>query len=159
MTTEQTPSDEEPEATEVAKDKDPNVELRAAFKREKALSAKYRGELMESRLDAIGLTHTEGLGKAIAKEYDGDMTVEAMSAYAQEEYSYQGEVTQTSPEVATGERLERLSEVSESITPPEPSNPVQDADASMNDPESGRIEAKSSLATKAGAFYDEHYGT
>jgi hypothetical protein len=30
----------------------------------------------------------KGLGKAIAKEYDGAMTLEALSAYASEEYGY-----------------------------------------------------------------------
>lgn len=161
MTTEQTTQVTTTEATFVATEaQDGPAELRAALKREQDKAAQYRGELMESRLESIGLNKEAGLGKAIAKEYDGDMTVEAISAYAQEEYSYDGAVEQTPQAVVTGDRLETLDATSEPVTPPPP--PPDEAaaiTAKMNDPEAGSEEAKASLNAKTAQFMGEHYPT
>ncbi len=139
--------------------KDPNVELREALKVEKAKTAEYRGELMSTRLEAIGLSHTEGLGKAIAKEYDGDMTVEAVSAYAETEYNHQGTVEAAPPEVVTADKLETLSGVSESITPPPETDKAQEVTDKMHDPEAGRAEAVASVNAKVAQFVKENYPT
>jgi len=137
---------------------DGNAELRAALKREKDKTAQYRGELIGSRLREIGLDPEKMVGKAIAKEYDGDMTVDAVSAFALEEYGYEGSPESTPPAVETGERLAQLDGVSEPLTPPEPIDEAKDATDKMDDPESGREEAAASIAAKSNQFYGEHYG-
>jgi hypothetical protein len=138
--------------------KEANAELRAALKREKAKTAEYRGELVGSRLREIGLDPDKMVGKAIAKEYDGDMTVDAVSAFALEEYGYEGTAETTLPAVETGERLTQLESVSEPLTPPEPVDKAGETTAKMDDPESGREEAAASVAAKSQQFYAEHYG-
>ncbi len=160
MTTEEShfvTRDGEPEATEKVETGDANVELREALKREKALTAGYRGELMSTRLEAIGLNHTKGLGKAIAKEYDGDMTVEAVKAYAQTEYGHEGTVETEPPEVTTADKLETLSTLSEAITPPPEIDKARETTDKMDDPESGRDEAVASVNAKMAQFARENY--
>ena len=44
---------------------------------------------MAGYYDSIGLDPENKLGKAIAKEYDGEASLEALSAYAKEEYGYE----------------------------------------------------------------------
>jgi len=157
MENETTTEAESSETMQTAEVKEP-AELRAALDRANAKAAQYRDELMDSRLDAIGLKATEGLGKAIAKEYDGDMTVEALSAYAQAEYNHQGQVAEVPAEVATTERLEQLSGVSEAVTPPPEEDPAGELTAKMADPETGREDAELSIAAKSNQFYQEQYG-
>jgi hypothetical protein len=114
---------------------------------------------MASRLDAIGLSKNEGLGKAIAREYDGDMTVEALGAYAQSEYNYMGTAETVPPEVEVGARLTQLDGVSEAVTPPPAVNRIEEAEAKLSDPEADRQVAVDAIALKSQAFYQEHYGT
>jgi hypothetical protein len=70
---------------------DPEVgpaQLRAALKRERTENAGLRAQQMTTVYAEADLDPTAGLGKAIAKEYDGPMTLEALTAYASEEYGY-----------------------------------------------------------------------
>jgi hypothetical protein len=70
---------------------DPEIgpaQLRAALKREREENAGLRAQQMTSVYAEADLDLTKGLGKAIAKEYDGPMTLEALTAYASEEYGY-----------------------------------------------------------------------
>ena len=57
---------------------------------EKALeeNRKLKADQLAGAFGTIGLDPTTGLGKAIAKEYDGDATPEALSAYASSEYGW-----------------------------------------------------------------------
>lgn len=64
-------------------------ELREALSRKDAENKKYRGFLMENAFTTLGLDPTKGIGKAIAKEFDGDPTVEAVEAYAVDEYGWE----------------------------------------------------------------------
>lgn len=50
---------------------------------------KQRTQLLESAFKGVGLDPTTGLGKAIAKEYNGDATVEALREFATTEYGYE----------------------------------------------------------------------
>lgn len=70
---------------------DPDIgpaQLRAALKRERTENAGLRAQQMTNVYAEADLDPTKGLGKAIAKEYDGPMTLEALTAYAGEEYGY-----------------------------------------------------------------------
>ena len=41
---------------------------------------------LTAAFDEIGMDPTKGLGKAVAKEYDGEISTEALSQYIQDEY-------------------------------------------------------------------------
>lgn len=70
---------------------DPKVpqELRAAYKREKAENKKLKAQLMDKAYEDAGLDTASGLGKAIAKLYDGEPDTESILAYAKEEFGYE----------------------------------------------------------------------
>ena len=63
--------------------------LRAKLEAEIAQKNKYKTQLMANAYDDLGLKADEGLGKAIAKEYDGEPTREALANYAKDEYGYE----------------------------------------------------------------------
>ena len=76
------------------------AQLRAALKRERTENAGLRADQMTGVYAKVDLDPTTGLGKAIAKEYDGDMTVEALTAYAKTEYDYDAPEAPTNPQAA-----------------------------------------------------------
>ena len=82
---------------------DPEVgpaQLRARLKAVQAQNAELRVGQMTQVYAAVDLDPDTGLGKAIAKEYDGDMTVEALTAFANEEYGYVVPEAPTNPQAA-----------------------------------------------------------
>ena len=74
------------------------VQLRARLKAVQAQNAELRAGQMAQVYAAVDLDPSTGLGKAIAKEYDGDMTVEALTAYAGDEYGYVVPEAPTNPQ-------------------------------------------------------------
>jgi uncharacterized membrane protein YkoI len=77
------------------------AQLRAALKRERTENAGLRAKEMAGVYKEIHLDPNNGLGKAIAKEFDGDMTAEALAAYAKEEYGYDVPEAPTNPQTET----------------------------------------------------------
>ena len=84
MDTDETTTDE----TTDAGDSGPIKQLRAANKKVTEERDAMRVLLMKQAYVEVGLDPEEGLGKAIAKEYDGDPTTEALATYAQSEYGH-----------------------------------------------------------------------
>jgi hypothetical protein len=64
------------------------IQLRAALKAQREENATLRAGQMTQAYKDAGLDPAMGLGKAIAKEYDGDMTPEALTEYARDEYGW-----------------------------------------------------------------------
>lgn len=64
-------------------------ELREYAKRQSEQAAKYKGIALENSFAKIGLDPTKGLGKAIAKEYDGEPDAESLLEFAKTEYEYE----------------------------------------------------------------------
>ena len=85
-TEETTETSEESKGPKQLRDRLAQVEAELAEK-EKALNVQ-RMRLLESAFEQVGLSPTEGLGKAIAKEYDGEPTPDALKAYAESEYGF-----------------------------------------------------------------------
>lgn len=56
---------------------------------------------MERAFTEVGLQADKGLGKAILKEYDGEISAEAVAAYAKEEYGWEGTTVSEHPEAQT----------------------------------------------------------
>lgn len=138
---------------------DPNAELRAYNERLKEENRKFRTTLMEAHLQGLGLTAETGLGKAIAKEYEGEMTPEAVAEFAKSEYGHDSATAEASPPaVATAERIAQVAAQSTPITPPPPADPVADAEEKVKAPDASRDDAVSALSVKMERFVQEHYG-
>ena len=97
-------------------------------------NAEYKTMLLSSAYTELGLDPTKELGKAIAKEYKGEPTLEALSAYAQDEYGYEapapsGDHT-LAPVVAQQQaRLDSVGATAGSIVPPTQSDALAKAEA------------------------------
>ena len=65
------------------------TELREAKERAEAEAKKWRGLLMEAAFTGLELDPNKGLGKAIAKEYEGEPTAEAIAVFAETEYQWE----------------------------------------------------------------------
>lgn len=75
-------------------------ELRAALDREKARREQLEGKLADQVFEQLGLSRSEGVGKAIDKLFDGDKTDrEAVEAYARDEFNWTpNSATPTTPQ-------------------------------------------------------------
>lgn len=116
---------EDTEATTTETESGGPKELREALARREAENKRLRGILMENAFRTLGLDPTKGIGKAIAKEYDGEPTVEAVEAYAVDEYGWEKQSgTQPSPEAALIETAQQrvTQATSGSVTAPPPSD-------------------------------------
>jgi hypothetical protein len=134
-----------------------NAELRAALKRtQEALKEANQLHLVRNLTD-IGLDPGTGLGKAIAKEYDGEMTVDAIAAYARDEYGHDAAVpSQVPQEVQAGDRLDQAMRVSTAVEPRRVPTPGEEyvEKIDSNDPEATRQDAIASIAAKAQQFQE-----
>ncbi len=79
------------ETVEVEPTADEPKGMRKVIADQAATIKRQRTLLLEGAYDQLGLQTDSGLGKAIAKEYDGEPTYEALAAYAKEEYGYEGQ--------------------------------------------------------------------
>ena len=82
MTTHETPIEEQVETDEP---KGLRKQLAEAHAEIKAL----KQEKLTGAFDALGLDPSKGLGKAIAKEYDGEPSPTALAEYAKAEYGWE----------------------------------------------------------------------
>jgi hypothetical protein len=139
---------------------DANAELRAYNKRLKAENRDFKARIMSGDLKAIGLDHEAGLGKAIAKEYDGEMTTEALAAYAKDEYGHDSAVPlQVPQEVQAGDRLDQAMQGSTPVVPTEApiAGQAEIDKIDANDPEATRQDALKSIRAKSGQFQETFY--
>lgn len=93
-------------------------ELREALKRSNQENKELRARVMKDEFAKAGLDPTKGLGKAIAKEYDGELDAEAIKAYASEEYGWEAgsQENPLQPQIDAGnERLEQVQNSSQPI--------------------------------------------
>ncbi len=80
------------ETTEVAEKTDKPEEakgLRKQLNDAHAVIAKQRTDILTPAYSQLGLDPTKELGKAIAKEYEGEASFDALAAYAKAEYGYE----------------------------------------------------------------------
>jgi len=96
--------------------------LRAQLEKVLAENKKPRSDKLASTFNGIGLSVEAGLGKAIAKEYDGELSVDAVAAYAESEYGYvKPEATHQAAQQIAQEQA-RLDTVGQVTTPVQPVN-------------------------------------
>ncbi|MEN8233780.1 MAG: hypothetical protein ABFR89_02515 [Actinomycetota bacterium] len=141
-TTETTEGTETTEAPEGGAPK----ELREAYKRSQAENKALKGQLMAGAFADAGLDPEKGIGKAIAKEYDGDMTADALRAYATDEYGVEfpeGSEHPQAPAITAGtERLERVHSQSAPTVPLTQDQALGKAEADKDYDTAGAIKAK-----------------
>tara|TARA_R100001594_G_scaffold24357_1_gene47795 strand:- start:1053 stop:1553 length:501 start_codon:yes stop_codon:yes gene_type:complete len=65
-------------------------QLREEYKKLKAENKQFKANAMSSALSSLGLEPDKGIGKAVTKLYDGDLTVEAIKEFVAQEF---GEVS------------------------------------------------------------------
>ena len=65
-------------------------QLREEYKKLKAENKQFKANAMSSALSSLGLEPDKGIGKAVTKLYDGDLTVEAIQEFVAQEF---GEVS------------------------------------------------------------------
>lgn len=88
--------------------------------------------LLEGAFKEAGLDPTKGVGKAVAKEYEGDPSPEAIQSYAREEYGWEPTPEQTSEQIAAvTEAQERVAGVAAGSA----SVPTQEVDLAIADAE------------------------
>lgn len=134
--------DSEPEEDKASGPK----QLRDALKRSQDEVTRLRAIAMSSAYADVGLDAETGLGKAIAKEYKGDPTTEALAEYAKDEYGYIKPVGQNHPqgEIIVNEqaRLDAVSAAATSIAPPSEGEALAKAEAEGDWETTGRIKAE-----------------
>lgn len=62
--------------------------LRAKLEEALAENKTLKADKLNDAFGKLDLDPTEGLGKAIAKEYKGEVSLDALTAYAKDEYNY-----------------------------------------------------------------------
>ena len=100
-------AEETTETTETTEVEEPKAEqsgpkgLRDKLAQVEAENAELRADAMTSAFKDIGLDPEAGLGKAIAKEYKGKTSTEALAAYASDEKGHVAPADPTHPQAET----------------------------------------------------------
>jgi len=119
--------------------------LRKQIAEQAAVIKQYRQKEMAQAIENLGLTPEAGLGKAIAKEYDGEVSTEAIAAYAKEEYQYDGPVSSENPVApaiqAGHDRLDQIGQTSGSVPVPTEQDQLAKAEAEGDYARSMRMKA------------------
>jgi hypothetical protein len=119
--------------------------LREAYNRIKDENRRLKAEVMLSAYEGAGLDPTKGLGKAIAKEYDGEPSKEALLEFAKTEYGYEPPSTtqheQTVQITEGNRRIEQVVASSGSSVPLTDKEALRKASAEGDLVTAGRIKA------------------
>lgn len=131
--------------TETTEPSDGPKQLREALKTEKARTAKLTKQLMGQAYEDAGLDPEKGLGKAIAKEYKGDPTEEALLEYAKTEYDYEKPEAPDNPQAQTiadeQKKLDNVQTTSTSTAPLTDQDALQKASIDKDPVTAGRIKS------------------
>ena len=107
--------------------------LRGQLEAALAENRDLKADKLAGSFDAIGLDPNAGLGKAIAKEYTGEVSTEALAEYAKTEYGYEGAAESTHPQaqaITEGtERLDAINQTAGSIVNPTEGDVLAKAEA------------------------------
>jgi hypothetical protein len=147
------------EEVEESLDNENIKQLRQEYKKLKAENKQYKAVAMDSALTSIGLSSDKGLGKAVTKLYDGDVTVDAITDFVSKEFgevnAINADTTPASPPnqnvIEAQSRVEQLNKLGVESTP---ADSFSDLNAFINNPETS---VKSSISAKLHAIdaFDE----
>ena len=99
-------------------------QLREEYKKLKAENKQFKANAMDNALSSLGLQADKGIGKAVTKLYDGEVTVDAIKEFVAQEF---GEVSSSeqpsaAPEVTNNvveaqSRVEQLNKIGVNAEP------------------------------------------
>ena len=132
-------------------------QLREEYKKLKAENKQFKADAMNTALGSLGLTADKGIGKAVTKLYDGDVTVEGIKEFVAQEF---GEVSSSEQPSATPEitnnvveaqsRVEQLNKIGVNAEPvdigQEFLNFVSDPNTSAKDSMNAKLRMLDTLA-------------
>lgn len=111
-------------ATELDDSTDGIKQLREEYKKLKAENKQFKANAMNNALSSLGLQADKGIGKAVTKLYDGEVTVDAIKEFVAQEF---GEVSSSeqpsaAPEVTNNvveaqSRVEQLNKIGVNAEP------------------------------------------
>lgn len=143
-----------------AEEKSPSQELVEYKNRLEAENRDLRMQVMSSHLEAVGLSPEKGLGKAIAKEYKGDLTPQAIGEYASSEYGHTFEAPDN-PQVAAVEeaqqQVEQIQAVSQPIVPATEEDRIAELQQQLETDDATRQTAQATMNAKLGQFIQDNY--
>jgi|TARA_R110001592_G_scaffold357727_1_gene661392 hypothetical protein len=147
------------EEVEESLDNENIKQLRQEYKKLKAENKQYKAVAMDSALTSIGLSSDKGLGKAVTKLYDGDVTVDAITDFVSKEFgevnAINADTTPAAPPnqnvIEAQSRVEQLNKLGVESTP---ADSFSDLNAFINNPETS---VRSSISAKLHAIdaFDE----
>jgi len=147
------------EEVEESLDNENIKQLRQEYKKLKAENKQYKAVAMDSALTSIGLSSDKGLGKAVTKLYDGDVTVDAITDFVSKEFgevnAINADTTPAAPPnqnvIEAQSRVEQLNKLGVESTP---ADSFSDLNSFINNPETS---VKSSISAKLHAIdaFDE----
>ena len=114
---------EQIENTTVEEDSSDGIkQLREEYKKLKAENKEFKANAMNNALSSLGLTADKGLGKAVTKLYDGDVTVDAIKDFVAQEFGEVSSSEQPSEDVVSNvveaqSRVEQLNKIGVNAEP------------------------------------------
>lgn len=143
------------ETTPPVEDNSAIKDMREAMKRKDAENADLRGQVLDQHLGAVGLESGRGLGKAIAAGYDGELTADAVAAYAKSEYDYEpvAQNVQAQEMQAAQQRVDGFGQASAPMQPATAEDVIRSHDQKLGGQDATRRDAMNALEAKV-----QHYG-
>ena len=114
---------EQIENTTVEEDSSDGIkQLREEYKKLKAENKEFKANAMNNALSSLGLTADKGLGKAVTKLYDGEVTVDAIKDFVAQEFGEVSSSEQPSEDVVSNvveaqSRVEQLNKIGVNAEP------------------------------------------
>ena len=114
---------EQIENTTVEEDSSDGIkQLREEYKKLKAENKEFKANAMNNALSSLGLTADKGLGKAVTKLYDGEVTVDAIKDFVAQEFGEVSSSEQPSEDVVSNvveaqSRVEQLNKMGVNAEP------------------------------------------
>ena len=114
---------EQIENTTVEEDSSDSIkQLREEYKKLKAENKEFKANAMNNALSSLGLTADKGLGKAVTKLYDGEVTVDAIKDFVAQEFGEVSSSEQPSEDVVSNvveaqSRVEQLNKIGVNAEP------------------------------------------
>jgi hypothetical protein len=97
-------------------------QLREEYKKLKAENKAFKANAMNNALSSLGLNADKGLGKAVTKLYDGEVTVDAIKDFVAQEFGEVSSSEQPSEDVVSNvveaqSRVEQLNKIGVNAEP------------------------------------------
>jgi len=110
------------ETIEVDEPTDNIKQLREEFKKLKAENKQFKADAMNSALGSLGLNAEKGIGKAVVKLYEGDVTVDGVKDFVAQEFGEVSSSEQPSNNLASNvveaqSRVEQLNKLGVNSNP------------------------------------------